>query len=277
MNRDYRRHPKKQRHKEGANFPGQHLMHNKGLIKELIKISGVNRRDLVLEIGAGTGNLTLPLAEKSKKVLAVENDPVFAEKLQRKIKLDSNIEVIQRNFLQMNLPRVPFSVVANIPYSITTPILGKLFDQPGLPIRRAVLVVEKGAAKRFTADPITNPRILKWRMWFEMKMGRTIPPRNFSPPPRVDSAILILQRKDQPVVALHHHSRFMALATYGLKSPHLSVPLALKGVFTPPQLKHLLRHLKMDRDTPICSLTEDQWGVVFNTMIQVVPPFRWPK
>ncbi|MFD1394536.1 23S ribosomal RNA methyltransferase Erm [Kroppenstedtia eburnea] len=277
MQKQNRRHQRVQKHREGANFPGQHLMHNKGLIKELVKISEVNRQDLVLEIGAGTGNLTMPLAEKSKKVLAVENDPVFAERLQRKIESVSNIEVIQQDFLQMNLPRVPFSVVANIPYSITTPILGKLFDRPTVPIRRAVLVMEKGAAKRFTADPITNPRILKWRMWFEMKMGRTIPPHHFSPPPRVDSAILTLWRRDQPMVALRHHSRFMALATFGLKSPQLPVSLALKGVFTPPQLKRLLRSLMMDRDAPICSLTEEQWGLVFHTMMQVVQPFRQPR
>ncbi|MFD1428371.1 23S ribosomal RNA methyltransferase Erm [Kroppenstedtia sanguinis] len=266
-----------QKKKKGSNFPGQHLMHNKGLIQELVKRSKVNRQDLVLEIGAGTGNLTLPLAEKSMKVLAVENDPVFAERLQRKIQSVSNIQMIQQDFLQIHLPRVPFSVVANIPYSITTPILGKLFDRPTVPIQRGVLVMEKGAAKRFTAYPITNPRILKWRIWFKVKMGRTIPPHYFSPPPRVDSAILTLWRRDQPRVAPRHHSRFMALATWGLKSPQLPVSLALKGIFTPPQLKQLLRQLKMEREAPICYLREEQWAWVFQTMMQVVPPYRWPR
>lgn len=262
---------------EGGNFPGQHLMHNKRLIQKLVKMSGVNRQDRVLEIGAGAGALTLPLSEQAGKVWAVENDPVLAEKLHKKVGQKSNIQIIQRDFLQMNLPRRPFCVVANIPYSITTPILGKLFDQPTLPVQRAVLVVERGAAKRFTADPITNPRILKWRMWFEVKMKGRIEPGNFSPPPRVDSAILTFWRKEKPLVPLRHHARFMRLARVGLKFPQSSVFEALRGVFTPPQLKHLMKNLGVDREEPIAFLTEEQWGVVFHTMFQYVEPYRWPK
>lgn len=264
---------------EGTNFPGQHLMHNKRLAKELVGLARIQPDEIVVDIGAGTGVLTLPLAEAAKRVLAVENDPKLAEKLTQKIKQESkaNITIIQRDILQVHLPRTPYCVVANIPYSITTPILGMLLDQPTQPFQRAVFVVEKGAAKRFTTVPITNPRILKWRIWFEIKIGRTIPPDQFSPPPRVDSAVMTVDRIKQPPVSLRHHSRFMALATHALKHPHSPLSTALREVFTAPQINHLAKGLSLNRDTPIGSLREDQWGTVFHTMLQYVDPARWPR
>lgn len=252
-------------------------MHDKGLIKSLIQLAKITPQDLVVDIGAGTGALTLPLAAKAKQVIAVEYDALLIEKLKRKMGSEFNIRLIQGDFLQVPLPKHPFCVVSNIPYAITTPIMGKLLDRPNTPLQRAVLVMEKGAAKRFTATPITNPRILKWRMWFDMRLERTVAPTHFSPPPRVDSAVLSIWRKKEPLISLRHHALFMALAEYGLKYPYLPLYEALKGIFTASQLKHLLRNLGLHRDDAICLLNEDQWATLFQTMIQYVRPFRWPK
>lgn len=277
MKSQNKRHRKIQKYIDGPNHSGQHLLHNKRLIHDLVKMAKVTEKDLVVEIGAGTGFLTFPLAKKSGKVIAVENDPSFVQKLQGKMEQEENIHVVQRDFLQFQLPKTPFFVVSNIPYSITTPIMKKLLSQPTIPLQRAVIVMEYGAAKRFTANPIINPYILKWRMWFEFQLGRSISRKNFSPPPRVDSAVLTIQRKDKSSIPLRHHSLFMALAEYGLKYPQLSINNVLKGVFTPPQIKRLIQATGLDQDAPVCSLSEYQWGIVFNTMIQHVPPFRWPK
>ncbi|UFJ39315.1 23S ribosomal RNA methyltransferase Erm [Brevibacillus humidisoli] len=277
MNRQDKRHRKARKGLEGPNFSGQHLLHNKRVIQEMIQLAGITSADTVLEIGAGKGAFTLSLAERAKHVLAVEYDPVFVEVLRKKAEGYRNIKVIERDILKTSLPRDPFSVVASIPYSITTPILEKLLYPPSSAIQRAVLMIEYGAAKRFTANSIINPRILKWRIWFEMKLIRVVGRSHFSPPPRVDSAILRVRRRSSPLVASHHHSRFVALAEYGLRCPELPIYEALNGVFTPPQLKHVLRDVGRERDAPICSLNEDQWGVVFLAMLRHVEPHRWPK
>ncbi|WP_054951508.1 23S ribosomal RNA methyltransferase Erm [Numidum massiliense] len=282
MSKQNKRHRRIRKHRAGTkgtkrtNFPGQHLMHNKRLIADLIGMADITPEDVVLEIGAGTGALTLPLAKKAAKVLAVENDPHFANKLRRATE-DSNIHVIERNFLEIGLPRQPFCVVANIPYSITTPILGKLLDRPTNSLQRAVLVVEKGAAIRFTATPITDPRILTWRMWFHLERGRSISPNNFSPPPRVDSAVLVIRRKETPPIDARHHRQFAALAAYGLTAPHAPLHMALDGVFTPPQVTRLVRQLDVAQEAPIGTLNERQWRIVFQTMQTHVTRFRWPK
>ncbi|PTM59534.1 23S ribosomal RNA methyltransferase Erm [Desmospora activa] len=279
MNKQDKRHRRIRKFRQGTNFPGQHLMHNKRLLNQLVEMAQIQPDETVVDIGAGMGALTLPLADIAERVLAVENDPILAEKLQQKVKQDSktNIKIIQRDFLQIHLPQSPYCVVANIPYSITTPILGKLLDLPTSPFQRAVIVMEKGAAKRFTTVAITNPRILKWRMWFDLKMGQTISPDQFSPPPRVDSAVLTVCRKKKPLVSPRHHSRFIALASQGLRHAQSPISVGLRDIFTPPQINHLAKELGLNRDTQIGRLNEEQWGLVFHTMLQHVPSFRWPR
>ncbi|MFG1735020.1 23S ribosomal RNA methyltransferase Erm [Paenibacillus sp. 843] len=263
--------------KKVSNFSAQHLLISKRLIHDMIDLAQIRSTDTVLDIGAGTGALTFPLAEKAAHVLAIETDPGFVDKLFSKMKDGSNIRVKQSDFLEVPLPRSPFAVVANIPYSITTPIMAKLLEHPGVPLERAVLLVEKGAAKRFTAAPVQDSRILSWRMHYEIRLVRTVSPQHFAPPPQVDSAILAINRRKKPLIATQHQSKFTALAAYGLRDPRLPLFAALLGVFTPPQITKLVRVLGVDRELPIGRLNEEQWGTVFHTMLQHVPSNRWPK
>ncbi len=112
---------------------------------------------------------------------------------------------------------------------------------------------------------------------FNLECVREISRNSFSPPPKVDSTALIIRRKGKPSVSSQQHHTFSGLAEYALKYPHWPIYNALKGVFTAPQMKHLVKALNVNRDTPICLLTEQQWGIVFRTMIQYVERFRWPK
>ncbi|MDF2652121.1 MAG: rRNA ((6)-)-methyltransferase [Paenibacillus sp.] len=244
----------------------------------MIDLAKITPRDTVLDIGAGTGAITLPLAAKAANVLAVENDPAYVRKLSSKLKDPTNVRIKQIDFMQLQLPKEPFCVVANIPYSITTPIFAKLLGRPKtVMLQRAVLLIEKGAARRFTAAPTTDPRILGWKMWYDIRLVRTVSPDHFSPPPRVDSAVVAVSRKVQPTVPPHHYERFFALAAYGLRDPGLPFDRAMAGVYTPPQLARLVKTLKIDRHQPVCRLNEHQWGELFLAMLQHVQPQRWPK
>ncbi|GAA0381245.1 23S ribosomal RNA methyltransferase Erm [Paenibacillus motobuensis] len=271
-NKNYRNKWKKE-----SNFSAQHLLISKRLIHDMITLARIRPTDTVLDIGAGTGALTYPLAEKAAHVLAIETDSAFVDRLFSKMKDRSNIRVKQSDFLEVSLPRSPFTVVANIPYSITTPIMGKLLDHPGVPLQRAVLLVEKGAAKRFTAVPIIDSRILSWRMQYEIRLVRTVSPHHFAPPPQVDSAILFIQRREDPLVLTQDHPKFTSLAAYGLRDPRLPLFAALSDVFTPPQIAKLVRELRVNREYPIGRLNEEQWGTVFHTMLQHVPRHCWPQ
>lgn len=279
MRKQNKGHRKVRKCKAGPNFSGQHLMHNKQIIQEMLELAKVTSRDTVFELGAGKGALTFPLVQKAGKVIAVENDPKFAEVLRKKADALSltNIRILERDILQTRLPKEPFHVVANIPYSITTPILEMLLQQPSEFFQGGVLVIEEGAAKRFTSVPILNPRILAWRMLFDLKLARVVSRDSFSPPPRVDSAILRIRRKDQPGIPFHQQRQFLAFASYALKYPQLSIQQALKEIFTAAQMKRMLKEIGTEREAPICTLNEEQWGTVFQTMLRYVQPFRWPR
>lgn len=263
--------------RQPANFSAQHLLISKRLIHDMIDLAQIRSTDTVLDIGAGTGALTIPLAAKAKSVLAIEADPVFVNKLLGKMNNGSNIRVKQSDFLKVALPRTPFTVVANIPYSITTPIMEKLLDFPGVPLQRAVLLVEKGAAKRFTAAPTQDPRILGWRMLYDIRLVRTVSPHHFAPPPQVDSAILTINRRGKPLLDARQKPKFLALAAYGLRDARLPLFAAMAGVFTPPQITKLVRVLRVEREYPIGRLNEEQWGTIFDTMLLHVPSNRWPR
>lgn len=277
MRKQDKRHRKVRKCIHGPHSLGQHLLHSKKLVRELIRNFGIGSRDTVLDIGAGKGALTLPLAEKAGDVWAVELDPGFAQALRKKTENCRNVRVIQGDFLNCRLPARPFCVVSSIPYAITTPIMEKLLAPASSGLQRAVIVMEKGAAKRFTGVPVTDPRILSWRMWFELQMGKTISRYHFSPPPGVESAVLFIRRKQDPVVSQRNYFLFRALAEHGLKHPQLPLSEAFKGIFTAPQIARLAREAGVTRDTPVLALNERQWGIVFHTMMRYVEPARWPS
>lgn len=259
------------------NFPSQHLLIHKPLIHEMIRLAHITPMDTVMDIGAGKGAITLPLAEKAGRVLAVENDPAYAEKLTRKVKDMPNVRVKQADILQADLPKMPFSVVSNIPFSITTAILEKLLNHPGVPLKCAVLIIEKGAARRFASVPVTDPRILKWRMWFDFQVVRTVSPEFFYPRPRIDSAVMIIRKRKNPEIPPAEHAKFAALAFQALRQPQMPLSGALGDIFTPVQITRLAALLNHNRDAPIGILNEQQWGTVFRSMIRHAPSYRWPR
>lgn len=260
-----------------AHYCGKHLLLNERIVREMMDKAKIRPTDTVVDLGAGTGAFTFVLAEKAGRVVAIENDPEFADMLRRKSKGHANITIVERDIRKAYLPKQPFCVVANIPFSITTPILKKLMDSPAASFQRAALILDYGAAKGLTARLIRHPRLLTWRMGFDIELIKVVPKHHFAPPPRVDTAIVLIRRKAPPLVAPRHRPAFAALAEYGLKRPDLPLCEALQGIFTPPQMKYLVSCLGASRDVPVCAMNERQWGIVFQTMLERVEAYRWPR
>ena len=178
---------------------GQHLLRSP-LADELAAAAGIAGGDLVVEIGAGTGRLTAPLAERAGHVIAIEVDPRLARLLRRRFRGDGRVTVVEVDGLAAALPACPFRVVANLPFAITTPMLRRLLDDPGMPLLAADLVVQLGfAVKRCSPRPCT---LLSagWLPWWQLAVERVLPPGSFQPPPSVESAILSARRRPRPLV-----------------------------------------------------------------------------
>jgi 23S rRNA (adenine-N6)-dimethyltransferase len=262
---------------ESPNFSGQHLMHNKKLIEEIVDRANIGINDTVLELGAGKGALTTVLSQKAGKVLAVENDSKFVGILTRKTAQHSNAKIIHQDIMKIHLPKEKFVVVSNIPYAITTPIMKMLLNNPASGFQKGIIVMEKGAAKRFTSKFIKNSYVLAWRMWFNIGIVREISKEHFSPPPKVDSAMVSITRKKEAPIPHKHYIAFLVLAEYALKEPHAPFCVALRGIFTPRQMKHLRKSLKINNEKTVGTLTENQWAIIFKTMTQYVMHHKWPR
>jgi 23S rRNA (adenine-N6)-dimethyltransferase len=157
--------------------------------------------ELVVEIGAGSGVLTRALACRALRVIAVEPDPVWAQRLREQTaRITPGVHVVARDFLAVTLPHEPFRVFGSLPFARTTDILHRLLDDPAIPLRRADVIVQwEVAVKRAAVPPVTRVSTA-WAPWWEMRLARRIPAAMFRPVPRVDAGLLAITRRDPPLL-----------------------------------------------------------------------------
>lgn len=172
---------------------GQNYLINPDILSRIVKSAELSTEDTVLEIGAGIGTLTLPLAERAKKVVAVEQDIKIADVLKKRLDdLDiHNVEVIVGDATQIDFPEFN-KVVSNLPYKISSPITFKLLEHD---FESAVLMYQKEFAERMVAEPGNkNYSRLSVMMHFGAKVTMLfdVPPSAFIPQPKVSSAVIKL-------------------------------------------------------------------------------------
>ena len=195
----------------------QHFIRDRRLAAEIVRDAGVSRDDLVLDIGAGTGVLTAELARRARRVVAIEVDPRLAAKLRGRW---PNVDVVHGDVLEVALPREPFRVVANLPFHAATAILRRLLDDPHVPLERADVIVEWGVAfKRAVPWPSTRLSAT-WGAWYALSIARRVEPQQFRPPPSVDAAVLVAERRATPLVRLADWRAYSAFVAAGYRRAH---------------------------------------------------------
>ena len=158
--------------------------------------------ELVVEIGAGLGAVTVALAHREIEVVAVEVDPIWAQRLRDRVRESwrGRVRVVEADFLSFPLPTQPFRVVGSLPFRGTTEILRRLLDHPGVPLQRADVVVQWEVARKRAAVPPSTLLSTVWVPWWEFRLGRRIPAAGFQPVPQVDAAVLVVTRRDYPLL-----------------------------------------------------------------------------
>lgn len=176
---------------------GQHFLFDKNILRKLVNEMGLTKKDNVLEIGAGRGTLTDILATTCKKVYAVEIDRWLVDFLKDKYANFKNVAVVDIDILKLEIEDLPVKVaIGNIPYYITTPIIFKLIEVDN--IKKFGLLMQKEVAERIVSKPGSkNYGILSIsaQLYTSPEIKFIVKKQCFSPPPKVDSAFVVFEKK----------------------------------------------------------------------------------
>jgi 16S rRNA (adenine1518-N6/adenine1519-N6)-dimethyltransferase len=183
----------------------QHLIKDKNMLNKIVRLSGINKDDVVVEIGPGHGDLTRCIAEKAGFVHAIEIDRSFKKYLDEVEKTYKNVEIIFEDFLNISLSQFKtiktnnkIKIIGNIPYKITGPILFKAIAERAV-IESAHLTVQREIAERVVSKPhkrTYGALSVNLQLLSEVKLLFILKPTVFIPPPKVDSAFLSITFKE---------------------------------------------------------------------------------
>lgn len=195
---------------------GQHWLTDRLILSEIADSAKIIADDTVLEIGPGLGTLTSELLKRAKRVVAVEFDSELARKLPGQFP-GTMLEVRNEDILSFDLTSLPkdYVVVANVPYYITSKIVQKLMTATNKP-RIAVLLVQKEVAERIAATPGDMSILsIAAQVYAQTSLGTYVPREYFTPPPEVDSQVIVLETRPVPLVNLADEKAFFRLVKAG--------------------------------------------------------------
>lgn len=170
----------------------QHFLRNPRLALILIGHSNLKKRDTVVEIGAGSGVITSALSKRVAKVIAIEPDKVMAEKLRMNLlkREISNVEVIEQDFMDFELPEGPYKVFSNPPFHLSSAIVHKLIEAENPPEAFYLILQKQFALKLLNTERhYTSQLGLKLIQEYQTKIRLPLKPTDFTPPPAVPTVL----------------------------------------------------------------------------------------
>lgn len=200
---------------------GQNFIYDEDLLASLVADAGIGKEDDVLEIGPGAGSLTKHLCAAAHHVLSLELDERLIPLLNAFMAEKENFSLVQGDVMAVDLEEItgelkkPFAVVANIPYYITTPLITRLLTS-GLPISKMALMVQKEVAEKILSSPGEEgwgPLAVRCQYLCEPYLAQIVPGSCFTPAPKVDSAFIVLPRRQELAVRVKDEKAFFQIVT----------------------------------------------------------------
>ncbi|MGK2848492.1 MAG: 16S rRNA (adenine(1518)-N(6)/adenine(1519)-N(6))-dimethyltransferase RsmA [Minisyncoccota bacterium] len=183
---------------------GQNFLVDADIIERIFEVAAVDSADWVIEVGPGTGALTLPLIEKVERLLAIEVDHQLAEHLRKQCTTAHNVSILEGNILDINIPELleksgfadhQYKIIANIPYYITAPIIRTLLALK-YPPQSLTLMVQEEVADRLSAEPGSMSLLSMMAQYYATVDKKLVVPKTaFDPVPKVNSAVISIVPK----------------------------------------------------------------------------------
>lgn len=249
---------------------GQHWLRDRGVLEHIADCADISKDDVVLEIGPGLGTLTSELLRRAKKVIAVEFDPELARKLPAQFP-GKDLEVIQQDILSFDLTALPpgYKVVANVPYYITSKIVQLLMTSSNRPAV-AVLLVQKEVAQRLAAIPGDMSILaVSAQLYADVSLGDIVPAALFTPPPKVDSQVVVLWTRSAALVDPDDEKMFFRVVKAGFSAKRKKLRSALAGGLgiSKTEAEVLLKDAEINPEARAEALSLDEWHRLMRSII----------
>src|SRR3989344_438604 len=258
---------------------GQHWLEDRASLQAMCQAAQVSESDTVLEVGPGQGSLTKQLLARGTHVVAVELDSTLAANLAKILShhisplskagpWKEGLEVVERDILKFDLTALPvgYKVVANIPYYLTGNLLKMLCESPNPPSKMALLV-QKEVAQRLAAEPgQMSVLAVSVPLYYEVNLAQVVSAKLFNPPPKVDSQIVALTRRQKPLFKNLDYKLFFRLVKAGFsgKRKKLRGSLSAGLNISKEQVDQLLLQAGIDGNLRAQNLSLVDWHKIYS-------------
>jgi len=249
---------------------GQNFLVDAAIRDRIADAAGITHDDDVLEVGAGVGALTVALAPRCTRLVAVEIDRRLTPVLREVLGSASNVEVVEADILKLDVatyfPHGADVVAGNIPYNLTGALIRQLLDHEPRP-RHLSLVVQKEVAERWTAASGASLATVAVLVFAEPRLMFTVPAAAFRPQPRVDSACVVLEVRSSPAVDVDDLDAFFRLveAVFQLRRKQLGGTLGRISGLGSTAAAARLREAGIDPELRPQTLTLAEWQAVYES------------
>lgn len=255
---------------------GQHFLNDRSILRKIVDIISPRKDELVIEIGAGKGALTFPLADRAGKVIAIEKDKAFIPLLREGNK--DNLVLVEQDVLRLDFQnlladeaafRGKVKLAGNLPYSISSPLLFKVLKDKDL-FSACVFLLQKEVAERLGAQPGSKdyaPLSILFQLHFDVRLCFTLAPGTFSPPPKVRSTLVSLDKRPQPLFALSDEDSFRRFLRMAFAQRRKTLLNNLKSSpFSIGLLRESFRFLTLKETVRAEQLSIAQFVALFETL-----------
>jgi 16S rRNA (adenine1518-N6/adenine1519-N6)-dimethyltransferase len=235
---------------------GQHFLVDRNILSKVVRKAGLEKEDVVLEIGPGLGEMTLALAREVREVIAVEIDRKLVKLLKEKTADLSNILVLEGDILKISFEQLyhqggqQLKVVANLPYQISTPLLFRFIESKQL-FSTLTLMLQREVAERMIASPggkDYGPLSIFAQSVSDLSIKFYIKPSAFFPPPKVESAVIHMLWKARPLVSLEEEGWFKKVVKgcFSYRRKRLINALRHADLLPPEDLERRIERIGID-------------------------------
>ena len=256
---------------------GQHWLHNEDYLEAICESADVKPGDTVLEVGPGLGTLTARLLARGAKVVAVEFDHILAANLTNSVlevgpinpELLENLTVVHSDILKFDLGQLPqgYKVVANIPYYLTSNLIRVLCESE-VSFSRAAILIQKEVAERACASTGKMSLLsVSTQYYCQARLGIFVPKELFTPPPKVDSQVLELEFRSEPLFAHIDQKIFFRVVKAGFSQKRKTLLNSLSGGLhlSKPEVQSLLEQADILPNTRAQALSLEQWYALYES------------